>query len=246
MELIAEDTLTLNCTALVEFNTGLEIQWSYPGKLVRAGITSDTHTHTHSGLWKSGVQTCSCPQTNSWVEIKPYREALASATEVASILTIHKVNANDTGSYSCNVTSTDTTQIQQTQVKVHGEQQPRTEQQSGLLASAAPYFKGGERKSESLPPVALSAANHRNAICLRWTNKRRKGMRGIYHRDKRGGEFIKTTSLLTITGRVTIAKDPFPPNLDPNTISSLASGPAVLASAGSVSWAQGRSQQVLN
>uniref|UniRef100_H3CW91 Vascular endothelial growth factor receptor 3 n=1 Tax=Tetraodon nigroviridis TaxID=99883 RepID=H3CW91_TETNG len=90
VELIAGDTLTLNCTALVEFDTGLEIQWSYPGKL-----------------------------TNRQVDVKPFREALFHATEVASILTIHKVTANDTGSYSCNVTSTDTTQVQQTQVKVY-------------------------------------------------------------------------------------------------------------------------------
>lgn len=43
VELMAGDTLTLNCTALVEFNTGLEIQWSYPGKLVHTGNTLDKH-----------------------------------------------------------------------------------------------------------------------------------------------------------------------------------------------------------
>ncbi|XP_011609065.2 vascular endothelial growth factor receptor 3 isoform X1 [Takifugu rubripes] len=90
VELIAGETLTLNCTALVEFNTGLEIHWSYPGKL-----------------------------TNSCVEMKPYRETLSHATEVASILTIHKVNVSDTGSYSCNVSSTDMTKTQQTQVLVY-------------------------------------------------------------------------------------------------------------------------------
>lgn len=41
VELMAGDTLTLNCTALVEFNTGLEIQWSYPGKQVHTGNTLD-------------------------------------------------------------------------------------------------------------------------------------------------------------------------------------------------------------
>lgn len=36
VELIVGEALTLNCTALVEFNTGVDIQWSYPGKLVRS------------------------------------------------------------------------------------------------------------------------------------------------------------------------------------------------------------------
>lgn len=43
VELIAGETLTLNCTALVEFNTGLEIHWSYPGKLVHPGSMLDKH-----------------------------------------------------------------------------------------------------------------------------------------------------------------------------------------------------------
>uniref|UniRef100_A0A674MU93 Vascular endothelial growth factor receptor 3 n=1 Tax=Takifugu rubripes TaxID=31033 RepID=A0A674MU93_TAKRU len=80
VELIAGETLTLNCTALVEFNTGLEIHWSYPGKLVHPGSMLD---------------------------------------KLASILTIHKVNVSDTGSYSCNVSSTDMTKTQQTQVLVY-------------------------------------------------------------------------------------------------------------------------------
>uniref|UniRef100_A0A4W6DEN1 Vascular endothelial growth factor receptor 3 n=1 Tax=Lates calcarifer TaxID=8187 RepID=A0A4W6DEN1_LATCA len=90
VELIVGEALTLNCTATVEFDTGVNIQWSYPGK-----------------------------QTNSWVDTKPHREALSHATEAVSILTIHSVNVTDTGSYICNVTSTATTQIQQTQVIVH-------------------------------------------------------------------------------------------------------------------------------
>lgn len=43
VELLAGETLTLNCTALVEFNTGLEIHWSYPGKLVHPGDVLDKH-----------------------------------------------------------------------------------------------------------------------------------------------------------------------------------------------------------
>uniref|UniRef100_A0A671VHP6 Vascular endothelial growth factor receptor 3 n=1 Tax=Sparus aurata TaxID=8175 RepID=A0A671VHP6_SPAAU len=81
VELIVGEALTLNCTAMVEFNAGVDIQWSYPGKL----------------------------------RIK----SLSHATEAVSILTIHSVNVTDTGPYSCNVTSIDTTQIQQTQVIVY-------------------------------------------------------------------------------------------------------------------------------
>ncbi|KAM9850089.1 vascular endothelial growth factor receptor 3 [Aulostomus maculatus] len=90
VELIAGEALTLNCTALVEFNTGLEITWSYPGK-----------------------------QMNSSVDTNAHREARSHATEAVSILTINSVTVADTGLYSCNVTSTDTTQTQKTQVIVH-------------------------------------------------------------------------------------------------------------------------------
>ncbi|XP_035525795.1 vascular endothelial growth factor receptor 3 [Morone saxatilis] len=90
VKLIVGEALTLNCTALVEFNAGVDIQWSYPGK-----------------------------QTNSWVDTKHHREALSHTTEAVSILTIHSVNVTDTGPYSCNVTSIDTTQTQQTQVIVY-------------------------------------------------------------------------------------------------------------------------------
>ncbi|XP_058505209.1 vascular endothelial growth factor receptor 3 isoform X1 [Solea solea] len=90
VELIVGEALTLNCTAVVEFNAGVDIQWSYPGK-----------------------------QTNSWADTKPHREALSHATEAVSVLTIHSVNVTDTGPYICNVTSTDTTHTQQTQVIVH-------------------------------------------------------------------------------------------------------------------------------
>ncbi|KAM8910023.1 vascular endothelial growth factor receptor 3 isoform 2-T4 [Spinachia spinachia] len=90
VELIVGDALTLNCTAMVEFNAGVDMQWSYPGK--RANNLEDT---------------------------KPHREALSHATQAVSILTIHSVNVTDTGLYSCSVTSTDTTKTQQTQVKVY-------------------------------------------------------------------------------------------------------------------------------
>ncbi|XP_047440704.1 vascular endothelial growth factor receptor 3 isoform X2 [Mugil cephalus] len=90
VELIVGEALTLNCTAVVEFNTGVDIQWFYPGK-----------------------------ETNSWVETKPHREALSHATEAVNTLTIHSVNVTDSGPYICSVTSTEATQTQQTQVTVH-------------------------------------------------------------------------------------------------------------------------------
>ncbi|KAK2849329.1 hypothetical protein Q5P01_009163 [Channa striata] len=92
VELMAGEALTLNCTALVEFNAGVDIQWSYPGK-----------------------------QINNWVETKPQRESLSHATKAGSLLTIHSVNVTDTGSYICNVTSMDTTEIQKTHVTVYDE-----------------------------------------------------------------------------------------------------------------------------
>ncbi|KAG7241877.1 hypothetical protein INR49_024847 [Caranx melampygus] len=90
VELMVGEALTLNCTALVEFNTGVKIQWSYPGE-----------------------------ETNSLVDTRPHREALSHATEAVSILTIRSINVTDSGPYFCNVTSTDGTVTRQTQVIVH-------------------------------------------------------------------------------------------------------------------------------
>uniref|UniRef100_A0A3B4AE65 Vascular endothelial growth factor receptor 3 n=1 Tax=Periophthalmus magnuspinnatus TaxID=409849 RepID=A0A3B4AE65_9GOBI len=90
VELMVGDPLTLNCTALVEFDTGVDIKWAYPGA-----------------------------ESNSVVSIQPYREALSHATEAASILTIPSVNVTDTGAYSCNVTSTGSTHTQLMHVTVH-------------------------------------------------------------------------------------------------------------------------------
>ncbi|KAM9795439.1 vascular endothelial growth factor receptor 3 [Neosynchiropus ocellatus] len=90
MELLVGETLTLNCTALVEFDTVVDIKWSYPGEL-----------------------------TNSSVDIKLFRESLSHATEAVSVLTIHSATLADTGIYSCSEPSMDITQVQNTQVLVH-------------------------------------------------------------------------------------------------------------------------------
>uniref|UniRef100_A0A8C9Z8V6 Vascular endothelial growth factor receptor 3 n=1 Tax=Sander lucioperca TaxID=283035 RepID=A0A8C9Z8V6_SANLU len=90
VELIVGEALTLNCTALVEFDAGVDIQWSYPRKQVRS--------------------------SNGWSHVE---RPLSHATEAVSILTIHSVNVTDTGPYSCNVTSMDTRHTQQTHVIVY-------------------------------------------------------------------------------------------------------------------------------
>lgn len=90
VELMVGEALTLNCTATVEFDTGVVMHWSYPGK-----------------------------QMNSLVEEKQYREPLLEVTEASLILTIHSVNVTDSGTYICNVTSMDKWHTVQTQVIVH-------------------------------------------------------------------------------------------------------------------------------
>lgn len=40
VELLVGEVLTLNCTAMVEFNAGVDIQWSYPGKQVTQRVFS--------------------------------------------------------------------------------------------------------------------------------------------------------------------------------------------------------------
>uniref|UniRef100_A0A3Q2DKZ1 Vascular endothelial growth factor receptor 3 n=1 Tax=Cyprinodon variegatus TaxID=28743 RepID=A0A3Q2DKZ1_CYPVA len=90
VELMVGEALTLNCTVMVEFEAGVDIQWSYPGK-----------------------------QTNNWVETKPQREALSHAVEAVNVLTIHHVNVTDSGLYICNATTMETNRVLQTQVIVH-------------------------------------------------------------------------------------------------------------------------------
>nr|XP_057919188.1 vascular endothelial growth factor receptor 3 isoform X2 [Doryrhamphus excisus] len=90
MELIVGEALTMNCTAQVEFDAPVTMWWSYPGK-----------------------------QVNSSADVKFHRESLSHITETVSILTIHSAAVSDTGSYTCNVTSMDSTQSQTMQVMVH-------------------------------------------------------------------------------------------------------------------------------
>lgn len=52
VELIVGETLTMNCTALVEFDTGVDFRWSYPGTPVRASLDRLTNVHINIGkIW---------------------------------------------------------------------------------------------------------------------------------------------------------------------------------------------------
>uniref|UniRef100_A0AAR2IP78 Vascular endothelial growth factor receptor 3 n=1 Tax=Pygocentrus nattereri TaxID=42514 RepID=A0AAR2IP78_PYGNA len=78
IELMRGDILVLNCTALVEFNTGVEFKWAYPG------------------------------QKNRKVSLYSVRQIMYQATEATSILTIRNVNVNDSGFYTCSANSMET------------------------------------------------------------------------------------------------------------------------------------------
>ncbi|KAG7464860.1 hypothetical protein MATL_G00170170 [Megalops atlanticus] len=90
VELMVGEALVLNCTALVEFNTGVDFQWMYQGR-----------------------------QINRTVTIQHDRTLLTHGTEVSSVLTIRNVNVTDTGSYTCFANSVEKALELSTQVIVH-------------------------------------------------------------------------------------------------------------------------------
>lgn len=53
VELLVGETLTMNCTALVEFDTGVDFRWSYPGSPV--GATVVRQTNINSDIVKIGI-----------------------------------------------------------------------------------------------------------------------------------------------------------------------------------------------
>ncbi|XP_051929096.1 vascular endothelial growth factor receptor 3 isoform X2 [Hippocampus zosterae] len=115
VEMIAGEALTLNCTVQVEFDTGVTIQWSYPGK-----------------------------QTNNSVDTKYHRDALSHATEAVNVLTIQSASTTDSGPYTCNVTSVDSTQTKTMQVIVHEKPFINLDYRSGAVVevtSAQKSFK---------------------------------------------------------------------------------------------------------
>uniref|UniRef100_A0A8C9SPJ4 Vascular endothelial growth factor receptor 3 n=1 Tax=Scleropages formosus TaxID=113540 RepID=A0A8C9SPJ4_SCLFO len=65
LHLLVGDTLVLNCTAVVEFNTGVNFKWSYPGRLVkRTPLTHNTEVSNiliihNVNVTDMGPYTCS-------------------------------------------------------------------------------------------------------------------------------------------------------------------------------------------
>ncbi|XP_066572635.1 vascular endothelial growth factor receptor 3 isoform X1 [Amia ocellicauda] len=90
VELMVGEGLVLNCTALVEFNTGVDFQWTYPGK-----------------------------QVNRTAVVHHERNSLLTGTEVSSTLVIRRVSVTDTGSYRCTAHIVEMSLEESTQVIVH-------------------------------------------------------------------------------------------------------------------------------
>ncbi|TST60378.1 Vascular endothelial growth factor receptor 3 [Bagarius yarrelli] len=90
IELMRGDVLILNCTALVEHNTGVEFNWAYPGQ-----------------------------KENRQVSFQSIRNSITQATEATSILTINNVNINDSGYYTCSASGMERSLEQSTLVIVH-------------------------------------------------------------------------------------------------------------------------------
>lgn len=89
VELMVGEALVLNCTATVEFNTGVNLQWQYPRQQVDQSIT---------------------PQYS--------RNSLTQYIEATSIFTIREVGVQDTGIYTCTA-QTDSLVKKATMVIVH-------------------------------------------------------------------------------------------------------------------------------
>ncbi|XP_062855741.1 vascular endothelial growth factor receptor 3 [Trichomycterus rosablanca] len=90
IELMRADVLVLNCTALVEFNTGVEFKWIYPGQ-----------------------------KDDRVVSLQPVRNMLEQVKEATSVLTIRNVNINDSGFYTCSANSVERSMERSTLVIVH-------------------------------------------------------------------------------------------------------------------------------
>uniref|UniRef100_A0A8C9W5X7 Vascular endothelial growth factor receptor 3 n=1 Tax=Scleropages formosus TaxID=113540 RepID=A0A8C9W5X7_SCLFO len=107
LHLLVGDTLVLNCTAVVEFNTGVNFKWSYPGRLV-----------------------------NRTVSIISERTPLTHNTEVSNILIIHNVNVTDMGPYTCSANSLQESEMHSTQVIVHEKPFISLDYKSGSVVEA--------------------------------------------------------------------------------------------------------------
>ncbi|XP_056124917.1 vascular endothelial growth factor receptor 3 isoform X1 [Rhinichthys klamathensis goyatoka] len=90
VELMKGGVLLLNCSARVEFNTGVEFLWDYPGQ-----------------------------KENRPASFQPVRNILSDATEASSILTIPSVRVDDSGYYTCSASTVEKTRHLTTVVIVH-------------------------------------------------------------------------------------------------------------------------------
>ena len=76
VELIVGEALTLNCTAMVEFDTGVNIEWSYPGKQVRSsnGSLPEVNENLHFRVcFFSPEKQLGGPEALSWSSVSGHR-----------------------------------------------------------------------------------------------------------------------------------------------------------------------------
>ncbi|KAJ8247151.1 hypothetical protein GJAV_G00259330 [Gymnothorax javanicus] len=107
VERMAGEELVLNCTAVVEFDTGVKFIWLYQGK-----------------------------QINRTVSVQHDRNVLSHSTEASSILTIQHMAVSDTGPYTCRAHSMEKTLQLSTQVIVHEKPFISLDYMDGSVAEA--------------------------------------------------------------------------------------------------------------
>uniref|UniRef100_A0A8C1KNK6 Vascular endothelial growth factor receptor 3 n=1 Tax=Cyprinus carpio TaxID=7962 RepID=A0A8C1KNK6_CYPCA len=107
VELMQGEALELNCTALVEFNTGVEFQWDYPGQ-----------------------------KENRLASFQSVRNSLDKAAEASSILTIRNVHVDDSGYYTCSARSVEAKRELITVVLVHEKPFIRLDFRNGSVIEA--------------------------------------------------------------------------------------------------------------
>ncbi|XP_015205375.2 vascular endothelial growth factor receptor 3 isoform X1 [Lepisosteus oculatus] len=107
VELMMGETLVLNCTAFVEFDTAVHFNWTYPGK-----------------------------KANRSVHIHHERNSLTHKTEASSTLVVHSVNVTDTGSYTCTANNAEKSLQRSTHVTVQEKPFISVDYKAGPLVEA--------------------------------------------------------------------------------------------------------------
>ncbi|KAF4790846.1 hypothetical protein TURU_137391 [Turdus rufiventris] len=90
MELLVGEKLVLNCTVWAEFNSGVQFEWTYPGKQTQRAVIESEH-----------------------------RQSLQTQTELFSTLTLHNISQQDLGKYTCTATTGAQMLEESTDVIVH-------------------------------------------------------------------------------------------------------------------------------